>query len=37
MVSSEDIFGKREERKDTIKPLIDQMNEFSDGLKMVME
>ena len=30
MVRSEDIFGKREERKDTIKPLIDQMNQFSE-------
>jgi hypothetical protein len=30
MVKSEDIFGKGEERKDTIKPLIDQMNRFSE-------
>lgn len=30
MVTSEEIFGKREERKDVIKPLIDQMNQFSD-------
>lgn len=30
MVRSEDIFGKIEERKDTIKPLIDQMNQFSE-------
>lgn len=30
MVKSEDIFGKREERKDVIKPLIDQMSEFSE-------
>lgn len=30
MVKSEDIFGKREERKDDIKPLIDQMGEFSE-------
>ncbi len=30
MVKSEDIFGKREERKDTIKPLIDQMGEYSE-------
>jgi hypothetical protein len=30
MVKSEELFGKREERKDTIKPLIDRMNEFSE-------
>jgi hypothetical protein len=30
MVRSEDLFGKREERKDIIKPLIDQMSEFSE-------
>ena len=30
MVKSEDLFGKREERKDIIKPLIDQMSEFSE-------
>ncbi len=30
MVKSEDIFGKREERKDVIKPLIDQMGELSE-------
>lgn len=30
MVKSEDIFGKREERKDTIKPLIDQMGAYSE-------
>lgn len=30
MVTSEELFGKREERKDTVKPLIDMMNEFSD-------
>lgn len=30
MVRSEDIFGRREERKDAIKPLIDQMDEFSE-------
>ncbi len=30
MVEHEDLFGKREERKDTIKPLIGLMNEFSD-------
>ncbi len=30
MVKSEELFGKREERKDIIKPLIDQMNEFSE-------
>lgn len=30
MVKPEDIFGKREERKDIIKPLIDQMNQFSE-------
>ena len=30
MVKSEDIFGKREERKDVIKPLVDQMSEFSE-------
>jgi hypothetical protein len=30
MVKSEDLFGKREERKDTIKPLIDQMSDFSE-------
>ena len=30
MVEFEDIFGKIEERKDTIKPLIDQMNELSE-------
>jgi hypothetical protein len=30
MVKSEDLFGKREERKDVIKPLVDQMSEFSD-------
>lgn len=30
MVKSEDLFGKREERKDTIKPLIDQMGEYSE-------
>lgn len=30
MVKSEDIFGRREERKDIIKPLIDQMNELSE-------
>lgn len=30
MVRSEDIFGKREERNDIIKPLIDQMDEFSE-------
>ena len=30
MVRSEELFGKREERKDIIKPLIDQMNQFSE-------
>lgn len=30
MVKSEDIFGKREERKDIIKPLIDHMSELSE-------
>ena len=30
MVKSEDLFGKREERKDTIKPLIDEMNQLSE-------
>ena len=30
MVKSEDIFGKREERKDTIKPMIDQMSQLSE-------
>lgn len=30
MVISEELFGKREERKDTVKPLIGLMNEFSD-------
>jgi hypothetical protein len=30
MIKSEDLFGKREERKDVIKPLIDQMSEFSE-------
>lgn len=30
MDKSEDLFGKREERKDTIKPLIDSMCEFSE-------
>ncbi len=30
MVTVEDIFGRKEERKDTIEPLINQMNEFSD-------
>lgn len=30
MVKSEDLFGKREERKDTIRPLIDLMGEFSE-------
>ena len=30
MVKSEDLLGKREERKDDIKPLIDQMSEFSE-------
>jgi hypothetical protein len=30
MVNFEDLFGKREERKDTIKPLIDQMNQLSE-------
>ncbi len=30
MVKFEDLFGKREERKDVIKPLIDKMSEFSD-------
>jgi len=30
MVEFEDLFGKREKREDTIKPLIDQMNQFSE-------
>lgn len=30
MVKSEELFGKRKERKDDIKPLIDQMDEFSE-------
>lgn len=30
MVEFEDLFGKKEERKDTIKPLIDQMDQFSE-------
>jgi hypothetical protein len=30
MVNFEELFGKREERKDTIKPLIDQMNQLSE-------
>ena len=30
MVKSEDLFGKREERKDVVKPLIDQMSEFAE-------
>lgn len=31
MVTSEELFGKREERKDTIKPLLEEMNKFSDN------
>lgn len=31
MVSSEDIFGEREERKDDIKPLLEEMNKFSEN------
>lgn len=31
MVTSEELFGKREERKDTIEPLIEDMNKFSDN------
>jgi len=30
MVTSEELFGKKEERQDTVKPLIGLMNEFSD-------
>lgn len=30
MINSEDIFGEREERKDEIKPLLEEMNKFSD-------
>ena len=30
MVTVEDIFGRKEEREDTIKPLIGKMDEFSD-------
>jgi len=29
MVTSEELFGKREKRKDTVKPLIEEMNTFS--------
>ncbi len=28
---SEDIFGERETRKDTVKPLLDEMNKFSEN------
>ena len=30
VVEYEDLFGKREIRKDDIKPLLDDMNRFSD-------
>ncbi len=33
MVRTEDIFGKREERKDVIKPLIDQMGDLSEKME----
>ncbi len=31
MVSDEELFGKRDERKDDIKPLIEEMDKFSDN------
>lgn len=30
MINSEDLFGEREERKDDIRPLVEEMNKFSD-------
>jgi hypothetical protein len=33
MVTYEELFGKREERKDTVKPLIEDMNKFSENME----
>jgi hypothetical protein len=33
MVKYEDLFGEREERKDDIKPLLEEMNKFSESME----